>query len=337
MKSEIIIIILSGIIAFGAAMLISPFVIKIMTRIKVGQPILKYLGHHAAKGGTPTMGGFIFVVPAAAVTLCLGYGKLSLMAVLTSAAYAVVGFLDDFIKVRSGKNEGLKPYQKLIGQTGIAAAVAFFAYNNHLIGDTVRIPFFQAEFGLGVFFLPFAVFMFLAVTNSVNLTDGLDGLAGGSGFVSLFIFLIAGILYYFEASYYGMIELSGELFGLSVFAAAYAFSLLGFLWHNSAPAKIMMGDTGSLSLGGALCAIAVFMRNPLLIAAVCVVYIWSSISVIIQVAFFKLTRKRIFKMSPFHHHLELKGLSENKIAVFYTIITVIAGAVGIIGVILNLQ
>jgi phospho-N-acetylmuramoyl-pentapeptide-transferase len=334
---DLIVILLAALAAFAASMLLSPPIIKIMTRIKAGQPILKYLEHHGAKSGTPTMGGFIFVIPAALATLSFGHTRASLMAVLAVLGYSVVGFLDDFIKVRYKKNEGLKPYQKVVGQLGIAIIVTLFAYYNGEIGTSVRIPFSTSEVELGAWFIPFSIFVFVAATNSVNLTDGLDGLVGGSGAAAFAAFSVAGILYNLEAEYYGMTNAADGLFSIAVFTAAFSCSLLGFLWKNSAPSRIFMGDTGSLAVGGGLAAAAVFMRNPFLLVVVGVVYIWSSVSVILQVAYYKLTKKRVFRMSPFHHHLELKGYSEAKITTFYTVVTVCAGIVGIISAILNLS
>jgi phospho-N-acetylmuramoyl-pentapeptide-transferase len=334
---NLIIILFAALAAFAASMLLSPPIIKIMTRIKAGQPILKYLEHHNLKSGTPTMGGFIFVIPAALAALSFGYTRLSLVAVLAALGYGVVGFLDDFIKVRYKRNEGLKPYQKVVGQLGIAVIVTLFAYYNEEIGTSVRIPFSTTEIQLGTWFIPFSIFIFVAATNSVNLTDGLDGLAGGSGAAAFAIFSVAAILYYLEAEYYGMTGAAEDLFSLAVFTSAFSCSLLGFLWKNSSPSRIFMGDTGSLAIGGGLAATAVFMRNPFLLGIVGAVYIWSSVSVILQVAYYKLAKKRIFKMSPFHHHLELKGYSEAQITTFYTVVTICVGIVGIVSVIMNLN
>ncbi|MDR2091629.1 MAG: phospho-N-acetylmuramoyl-pentapeptide-transferase [Clostridiales bacterium] len=334
---NLIIILLAALAAFAVSMLISPFVIKITERIKAGQPILKYLEHHEKKVGTPTMGGFIFIIPAALITLSVGYNRLSLVAVLTAASYGIVGFLDDFIKVRRGMNEGLKPYQKVVGQLGIAVIATLFAYYNDGIGTSVKVPFSVFEVDLGIWFIPFSIFVFVAVTNSVNLTDGIDGLAGGSGAAAFAAFSAAGILYYLEAAHYGAAAFADGLFSLAVFSAVFSCSLLGFLWKNAGPSRIFMGDTGSLAIGGGLAAAAIFMRNPLILPIVCAVYVWSSVSVILQVAFFKAAKRRIFKMSPFHHHLELKGYSEAKITTFYTVVTIAAGLVGIISVILNLS
>ncbi|MDR1906455.1 MAG: phospho-N-acetylmuramoyl-pentapeptide-transferase, partial [Clostridiales bacterium] len=237
MRNAMILISVAGLLGVAASMLIAPFIIRVMTRIKAGQPILKYLEHHGQKNGTPTMGGLIFIIPAAVVPLCLGYGRLSFIAVLATLGYGTIGFLDDYTKVRYKRNEGLKPYQKIIGQLGIAVIISFFAYKNEWIGDSVKLPFSQSELSLGVFYIPFSIFMFLAVTNSANLADGLDGLSGGVGFVSMTVLLIGAILYCVEATRYGMTGLAAELYALCIFAAAYAGSLLGFLWNNSHPAR----------------------------------------------------------------------------------------------------
>jgi phospho-N-acetylmuramoyl-pentapeptide-transferase len=283
------------------------------------------------------MGGFIFIIPAVATALFLSYGTLSAAAVLTVLGYGIIGFLDDFIKVKTKTNRGLRAYQKLFGQLGIAVIVSWFAYKNQWVGDAVKIPFFDFELKLGIWYFFLSVFMFVAVTNAVNLTDGLDGLAAGTGFTAMVFLLIACVFYYLEALYYGMAGLSGQIYSLSIFVSAFAFSLLGFFAHNVKPAKIFMGDTGSLALGGAVCCAAVFMRNPLILSMICVVYAWSGLSVVLQVASFKLRKKRIFKMAPYHHHLEKSGVAENKITAYYIVTSVIAGIVGLISIFISIK
>ncbi|MDR1940656.1 MAG: phospho-N-acetylmuramoyl-pentapeptide-transferase [Clostridiales bacterium] len=332
---RLIFILLAGLASLFASMIIAPAVIGLMRRIKAGQPILKYLDNHGGKSGTPTMGGFIFIIPA--VIAGVYFGGLALAAALTVSAYGLIGFLDDFIKVRYKKNQGLTALQKLVGQLGAAVIVSWFAYKNQWVGDVIKIPFTGIEIKLGIWFLALSVFMFLATVNSVNLTDGLDGLAGTTGFVVMLALLASCVVYYFEADYYGEAGRARELYGLAGFAAVCAFSLVGFLWHNASPARIFMGDTGALALGGAVCCAAVFMRNPLLIAIICAVYVWSSLSVILQVAGYKLTGRRLFKIAPYHHHLERGGMSEGRIATVYAAATVAASLAGIVSVLMNVQ
>jgi phospho-N-acetylmuramoyl-pentapeptide-transferase len=284
---------LVGLLSFGVTMLAAPSVVKLMKKLKASQTVLGYVEQHSHKTGTPTLGGVLFVVPTIALTLLFGYSKLSLVASATLFAYAVLGFLDDFLKIKNRQNLGLRAYQKVIGQVGIAVIVAWFCYTDASIGSAVRLPFSDKLFDMGVWYLPFTVFVYLAVTNSVNLTDGLDGLAGFTSLVYLLVFCVIGIS-------------QGVNIGLIVFITALIGGLSGFLWQNAYPAKIMMGDTGSLALGGAAATVAVFSKNPLLIPLVGIMFVVSSISVILQVASFKLRGKRIFLMSPYHHHLEKK-------------------------------
>ncbi|MDR2047552.1 MAG: phospho-N-acetylmuramoyl-pentapeptide-transferase [Clostridiales bacterium] len=336
---DLILIFIACLSAFAFSMLIAPPVIKRMGMLKAGQPILKYLEHHNAKSGTPTMGGLIFIIPTVFITLALAYNRISLVAVTVTAGYGILGFLDDFIKVRLKRNEGLKPYQKVMGQLGIAVIASLFAYGSGEIGSAVKIPFSTSEINLGMWVVPLSVFLFVAVTNSVNLTDGIDGLSGSSGAIATAATSAAAFFYYSEAAHYGLTAEAEGLFSLALFSGVSACSLLGFLWNNVHPSKIFMGDTGSLALGGSIAAATVFMRNPLLAGIVCVVYAWSSVSVILQVVYFRLTKKqkRLFGMSPFHHHLELKGYSETQITAFYTVITAAAALVGLISVIMNLN
>lgn len=312
---------LAAAVTFAAAMLIAPFAIKMLKKLKAGQVILGYVEQHSAKSGTPTMGGIIFLIPVAAVSLGFGYGKLTLVAVLTTFGYALLGFLDDFIKIKTHANLGLKPYQKIIGQLGIAVIIGVFCYKNPVIGGVINLPFSNKTLDLKWWYVPFTVLIYVATTNSVNLTDGLDGLAGSVSSVYFICFLAVAFASSAALASQGKNSAAAELSGMAVFSASLVGGLAAFLWHNFNPAEVMMGDTGSLALGGAAATVAVFTKNPFLIVSAGIMFVVTCISVILQVLYFKLTKKRIFLMAPLHHHLEKKGLSEGKIVCRYTVIT----------------
>lgn len=314
---------LAFLLTFLLSMLIAPLVIKIMKKLKAGQVILGYVVQHSEKAGIPTMGGFIFLLPVAIITLILGYSRLSLVAVALMLGYGLIGFLDDFLKIKTHNNMGLKPYQKIAGQLGLALIAAFFCYKNPVIGAEINLPFSDKVWDMKGWFVPFTVLVYLATTNGVNLTDGLDGLAASVTtvyFITFFLIIAAAVVGY---EYYGQPLEGAEYTGLSVFAASMTGGLLAFLWYNFNPASIIMGDTGSLALGGAAASVAVFSKNPLLILMSGIMMVVSCISVILQVAYYKLTKKRIFLMAPYHHHLEKKGYTEWKIVCRYSIITVL--------------
>ena len=303
------------IVGLVLALIIGFPVIKISKKFHIQQTILHYVDKHAGKSGTPTMGGVIFILSSIIASLIFIRGKFytPVLILLAMLGYGVLGFLDDFIKIKYHKNEGLKPYQKIIGQVSLALILAIFAYFN--IGTSINL--FGFEIDLGLFIIPFIVFFYVAVTNSVNLTDGLDGLAGG---VSMVYLLIFGVI----------VALLGES-NYSIISFALAGSLLGFLVFNCFPAKIFMGDTGSLALGGAIASLAVFSRLELIMAIIGIMFVLSALSDIIQVLYFKKTHKRIFKMAPLHHHFEKNGVHENRIVAVYIIITLVCELGSLIG------
>ncbi|NCA68104.1 MAG: phospho-N-acetylmuramoyl-pentapeptide-transferase [Clostridia bacterium] len=323
-------------ITFALAALLMPLVFREAKKIKMGQPILKYVNQHKQKAGTPTMGGIIFVLPAFAVAMIFGGNGVTIgkVAAATMLAYSILGFLDDFIKVKFSHNDGLKPYQKIIGQLGIAVVVTIFCYRNPYIGSSINIPFIATQANLGWFYIPFCIFVFLAISNGVNLTDGLDGLAASCNLIYFITFAAVIFISYSDAVYMGQTVYAGELKSMMMFCGALVGGLLVFLLANSNPARIFMGDTGSMGLGGASACVALFTQNPMLILFVGIMYIISCITVIIQVVYFKASKgKRVFLMAPFHHHLELKGLKETKIVAIYNVVTILAGIVAIISVV----
>lgn len=311
------------------AALAAPVAIKLLRKLKARQTILGYVTQHEHKSGTPTMGGIIFLLPIVIFSL-IEMTAFSLVAMSVTLGFAVLGFLDDFIKIRFARNLGLKPYQKIIGQVGLAAIAAYFCYASPQIGGELNLYFGQGTAELSWGIIPFVMLVYIATTNSVNLTDGLDGLAAS---VSAGYFLIFAAILWFaysdaaEAGDYALAEQLGSLTGFSLAAMG---GLAGYLLFNTNPASVMMGDTGSLALGAAAASVAVFSRNDFLLPLVGIMFVWSSISVILQVLVFKLRGRRVFLMAPFHHHLEMKGLSEARICALYLAITLVAGAIGII-------
>ena len=290
-------------------------ILKLSKKFHLSQTTLHYVDNHAGKNGTPTMGGFIFILPCLLASLIFARGELYLpiLILLLMLGYGLLGFLDDFIKIKNHKNGGLKPYQKIIGQGSIALIVAIFAYFN--IGSSLN--FFGIELDIGLFVIPFIIFFYVAVTNAVNLVDGLDGLASGVSFVYLIFF---GIIIAFTSD-----------FNFALIAFSLAGALLGFLLFNCYPAKIFMGDTGSLALGGVIASLAVFSRLELIMPIIGILFVITSLSDVIQVLHYKRTHRRIFKMAPLHHHFEKCGVNENRIVAVYIVITIVCGIGTLIG------
>lgn len=315
--------------SIAIAAVFAPIVIKIASKLKAKQTVLGYVKQHEHKSGTPTMGGFIFILPAVIFSL-IELSAFSVVALSLSLGFGVLGFLDDFIKIRYSRNLGLKPYQKIIGQLGLSAVAAYFCFASQHIGTAINLPFSAAEWNMSWGIIPFVIVIYLATTNSVNLTDGLDGLAGYTSAAYFMGFSLLLYLVYRDALISGNEEYARQLFGLCAFCISLLGGVLGYLIFNGFPAKIMMGDTGSLALGAAAASVAIFSKNPLLIILAGIMFVWSSISVILQVLSFKLTGKRIFLMAPFHHHLEMKGLHESKIVTIYFVISICAAALTLV-------
>ena len=323
-------LLLSVLVGFAVTALLSRPVIAFAKHAKASQTILFYVDKHEGKKGTPTMGGIAFLAGVTAAVLVLGRHKLAIVALCVTLGYGLIGFLDDCIKVKFKRNLGLKAYQKIIGQLGIAAIATAFCYTSGAIGTAVRVPFTEIYLDFGWAYIPFCAFVFIAMTNAVNLTDGLDGLVAGSGSVYFAAFGIMIAMAAVSAADDGMTVLSEEYSAMGVFAFAFFGALIAFLWFNSNPASVFMGDTGSLATGGAAACVAVFSQNALFAPIVGIMFVVSCISVILQVLHFKRTGKRIFLMAPFHHHLEYKGIKESKIVSCYAVITLVAATVALI-------
>ena len=297
--------------AFCASLFLLLLILPLLKRLKAGQYILGYVKEHKDKGGTPTMGGLAFIAAIIIVALCtfgVRDGKINLTLAITGG-FAVVGFLDDFLKIYRKENEGLKPYQKIIFQIAIAAVAAAYCYVNKL--TFLYVPFgggLNVNISWGI--IPLVIIIFIATVNCVNLTDGLDGLAGGTSSAYLFV---SGIMLFIQQNQ------SAALCFIAVGAIA------AFLLFNVNKAAIFMGDTGSLALGGLISCISVFSGNSLYIPILGIMFVISGISVIVQVIYYKRTRRRVFLMAPIHHHFQMKGYTECKITYAYGVITAFVG------------
>lgn len=316
MSSDAILIV-AALTAFALSALLSAAALPVLKKLKAAQTVLGYVEKHAKKSGTPTMGGIAFVLATAIVVFVFCDSHVAKVAAGAMLGFGLIGFLDDAIKVLFRRNLGLKAYQKIVGQAGVTAIMVAYGYRQG--GTIAHIPFAGMDVDLGVWYIPLAALAYLGTVNCVNLTDGLDGLAAGTGTV---YFAVLGIVCTMTA-----IAGDGQL---AMMSFALAGALTAFLWFNSNPARMFMGDTGSLALGGAAASVSILSHNIFLIPLVGIMYVVSGISVIVQVVSFKLTGKRIFAMAPFHHHLEYRGVNESKIVAEYTIVTAVAGALGLL-------
>ncbi len=312
-------------IAFAMALISGLILIPWLRRLKAGQSILKYVDMHVSKNGTPTMGGLIFILPIVLIAIIfIGWDTpLSLIIVVASCGYAIVGFLDDFLKIKHHQNLGLRPYQKIIGQFGIALLVSVFYLRINPTGE-IWVPFLNVFWqigGVGIFLL--TLLILIATTNAVNLTDGLDGLAGTTSLIYL-MFIYALI---------ALTDIGDEVSIIGNIIAVSVGSLLGYLLFNTKKASVFMGDTGSLFLGGLIAMISLFTGLGFALLFLGIVFVWSALSTILQVGWFKISKgKRIFRMAPFHHHLEKIGMQEPKIVAVYSVVTIIMGVVLVLSV-----
>ncbi len=324
--------IIAIILSFFISIIIAPFVIKKCKQLKFGQNILSYVESHMKKQGTPTMGGIIFIISAIVSTFCVVGGSFSMALVCMAVffGFGVLGFLDDFIKIKCKRNLGLRPYQKVLGQLSISIIVACYAYFNGFIGSKVFIPFFDTWVDFGIFIIPFIIFIFIATTNSVNLTDGLDGLAGGTTIAYLIGICAIILLNLGDVDIIARVEQENML----VFLFAVVGGVFGFLIFNNYPASIFMGDTGSLALGSVVALSGCFTGFEFYIPIIGFMFVMSTASVILQVLHYKRTKKRIFLMAPLHHHFEKKGMYETKIVTIYISITILLGLFSVLLIII---
>jgi phospho-N-acetylmuramoyl-pentapeptide-transferase len=313
-------------------MLIGPSFIRLLQKKQLGQ-VVRDDGpkSHISKQGTPTMGGALILLAMIVPTLLWAdlSNKNIWIALITTVLFGFIGYVDDYRKVVKKNSKGLSAKQKIIAQVVIALAAASCLYIFRDTPPDLKFPFLkQWSLDLGLFFIPFAVFVIVGSSNAVNLTDGLDGLALGPTITTSATFLIlayaAGHIKIAEYLQIPYIAGAGEL---AIFCGAVACSCLGFLWFNTYPAQVFMGDVGSLSLGAALAVVSIITKNEILLALCGGIFVMEALSVMAQVASFKLTGKRVFKMAPIHHHFELKGWAEPKVIVRFWIISVLLALV----------
>jgi len=299
----------------------------------VGQPIRDIGPDHQSKEGTPTMGGLLILLSLLVSVLLWSNldNRFVWIVIGITSGYGLLGFIDDYRKVKEGHHGGISARAKLFWQTLMAIGVALAIYTSPAFDQELAFPFFKNFHpNIGWLYVPLATFIIVAASNGVNLTDGLDGLAIGPVMISAGTFLLlayaaghAGIADYLQIK---SVPGSGQL---AIFCGALVGGGLGFLWFNASPAELFMGDVGSLALGGALGTIAVLIRQEILLVVVGGIFVIETLSVIIQVASFKLTGKRVFRMAPIHHHFEQLGWPEQKIVVRFWIISIILGLVAL--------
>ncbi|MPW25178.1 phospho-N-acetylmuramoyl-pentapeptide-transferase [Alkalibaculum sp. M08DMB] len=318
-------VILSTFISFIIIFIIGPYFIPFLQRLKFGQSIREEGPQsHMVKSGTPTMGGLMILFAIILTSLLFITNRTELfVALIATIGFGIIGFIDDFIKIILKRNLGLKAYQKLLLQFAIAIFIAVYAANHQNIGTVLAVPFTNMLLDMNFLYIPFTIIFIVGFVNAVNLTDGLDGLASGASFFSAVFFVIASL-------YNGYYE-------LALFAGSLVGACLGFLRYNIYPAKVFMGDTGSLALGGALISLAVLTRMELFFFIVGGLFLVEAASVIIQVSYFKISKgKRIFRMTPIHHHYELKGWHEKKVVRVFWLIAFLLAIIGYIALIINI-
>ena len=305
-------------IAFFITVIATPLIIPVLRRIKAGQSIREEGPQsHMVKSGTPTMGGIAII--AAVLITCLTAGETTRdMRIIIAAfvAYGFLGFLDDFVKVSMKRNLGLTAKQKLVLQILIAVGLAYYQSRVSVYGTTVFIPIVNQYLDFGIWYIPFIAFVVVSMVNAVNLTDGLDGLASGVTLIVALFLAIVGSTYGFTTT--------------TIFCSAMTGACFGFLMFNKHPARVFMGDTGSLALGGGIAAAAIMMNIELVIPIAGGVYVAEALSVILQVVSYKTRRKRIFKMAPLHHHFELCGWKETKVVAVFWLVTFVLCAVSLL-------
>lgn len=315
------IVVIPVLAAFALSLLLGPIIIPFLRRLKIGQTErAEGVKAHLKKEGTPTMGGLIFLI-ATSVTALLyvnDYPKIIPVLFLT-LGFGLIGFLDDYLKVVMRRADGLLPGQKMVCQIIVTAVFAFYMIRFTDVSLVMKIPFLPGKMlDMGWMAIPLLFFVVLGTVNGVNFTDGLDGLASSvTVMVSTFFVVIA----------------IGESSGIEPMICAVIGALMGFLMFNVFPAQVFMGDTGSLALGGFVAGTAYMLHMPLFLPIVGFIYMFEIISVIMQVTYFKITHgKRIFKMTPIHHHFELVGWSETRIVAVFTILTAVLCMVAILGI-----
>ncbi|RST75403.1 phospho-N-acetylmuramoyl-pentapeptide-transferase [Siminovitchia acidinfaciens] len=308
------------IMAFLITVLLSPLFIPFLRKLKFGQSIRdEGPKSHQKKSGTPTMGGILIIISIMITTLIMTWkytepGSDTYLLLLVTFGYGLLGFLDDFIKIALKRNLGLTSKQKLVGQI-VIALIFYFVLKSFDFSTAISIPLTGISIDLGPFYAFFIIFWLVGFSNAVNLTDGLDGLLSGTAAIAFGAFAI--------------LAWSQSQYEVSVFSVAVVGAVLGFLVFNAHPAKVFMGDTGSLALGGAIAAVAILTKTEVILLVIGGIFVIETLSVILQVISFKLTGKRIFKMSPLHHHYELVGWSEWRVVVTFWAVGLLFAILGI--------
>ncbi len=318
-------------ISFVITVILSIFIIPILRKLKVGQ-IEREDGpqSHLKKQGTPTMGGIIIII--AIIIVCIGLyvyytsgraepevAKNIIPLLLVTVGFGVVGLIDDLKKLVFKNTKGLKPIYKMIGLLIISVAYTVYLTNVLKIGTDIYIPFAENTVTLPLWlYIPFAIVVMLATTNAINLTDGIDGLSSSVTTIIVTCLTVISIIFNIKEV---------TLFGSSIVGIC-----LGFLLFNLYPSKVMMGDTGSLLLGGSVAAMALYLKMPLLLLIIAIVPVLETLSVMLQVAHYKRTGNRIFKMAPLHHHFELSGWKENKIVSVFSLVSLLAAIIGLMAI-----
>ena len=299
-------------VSFAISLVLGPVIIPFLRKLKMGQTErVEVVQSHLKKAGTPTMGGIIFLIAAAVTSLFYvkDYPKIIPILFLT-LGFGIIGFLDDYLKVVLKRSDGLLPWQKFLLQVVVTGVFAFYILNYTDISLTMQIPFWPGHYlNVGILAVPLLFIAVIGTVNGVNFTDGLDGLASSVTLIVAVFFTVVSM---------------GTKAGIEPITCAVVGGLMGFLLFNVYPAKVFMGDTGSLALGGFVAGVAYVLQMPLFILLVGLIYLVEVLSVIIQVTYFKATHgKRIFKMAPIHHHFELCGWSETRVVAVFSIVTAI--------------
>lgn len=310
-------------ISFLISFISGPMFLPVLRKLKFGQTIREDGPQsHLSKNGTPTMGGLVFIMSSIiASAIAVQFDAKIAFPIVCFILFGLVGFIDDYIKVVLKRNLGLRAYQKIVLQLIFSFIIAYWQYKISPDGTKIFIPFFKVSIDFGVLYIPFIIFFILAVTNGLNLTDGLDGLAT--------LVTIPVCLCFIFISYFVFNDLI-----IAAFMAALAGGLVGFLRVNKHPAKVFMGDVGSMALGGAVAAAAIYFNLEFLILIVGLIYLLESLSVIIQVLYFKATGgKRFFRMAPLHHHFEEGGMSETKVVAAFSAVTWVMAIIAVLSII----
>lgn len=311
-------ILLAAIFAAGLVLCTGPLLIPELHKLKFGQSIREEgPKSHQAKSGTPTMGGIMIILAIVIATVAAApLTPAVLLALFITLGHFVLGFLDDYIKVVKKRNLGLKAKQKMLGQILIAIVTMIVGTRVLGIDTTIWIPIADINLDIGVGYYFLVLFVLVGTSNAVNLTDGLDGLASGTVAIA-------------SGAYALVCYMTGH-FDLAIFCVAMMMACLAFLRFNAHPAKVFMGDTGSLALGGAIAAVGILTHTEILLAVIGFVFVCEALSVIIQVISFKTTGKRVFRMSTIHHHFELGGWKETKVVFVFWMVGLVASVVGLL-------